>query len=210
MQNVRGDSSAHWPALLAADFFTTDVWTHRGLLTYYTAFVLELHSRRVSRAGHDDAPGQRLRDEALRGLAGDSDILRAGRFLICDRDPKWERCGRLVSRRGGCSGYPNAGAGTKLQRLCGAVRAVYHRGVSGPSAAGRAALTSCQREFVAHCHGERNRHGLGNELIQPVGLSATSGPVRAGQRMGGMLNYYYRCCVEFGRAEFSDSIKEER
>ena len=28
---------AHWPALVAADFFTTEVWTVRGLVTYYTA-----------------------------------------------------------------------------------------------------------------------------------------------------------------------------
>jgi len=27
---------AHWPALLAADFFTTEVLTVRGLVTYYT------------------------------------------------------------------------------------------------------------------------------------------------------------------------------
>ena len=38
---------AHWPALIAADFFTTEVWTMRGLVTYYTAFVIELHSRHV-------------------------------------------------------------------------------------------------------------------------------------------------------------------
>ena len=38
---------AHWPALVAADFFTTEVWTMRGLVTYYTAFVIELQSRRV-------------------------------------------------------------------------------------------------------------------------------------------------------------------
>jgi hypothetical protein len=38
---------AHWPALGAADCFTTEVWTPRGLVTYYTLFVLELQSRRV-------------------------------------------------------------------------------------------------------------------------------------------------------------------
>jgi len=32
---------AHWPALVAADFFTTEVWTARGLVTYYTAFVMQ-------------------------------------------------------------------------------------------------------------------------------------------------------------------------
>ena len=28
---------AHWPALVAADFFRTEVWTARGLVSYYTA-----------------------------------------------------------------------------------------------------------------------------------------------------------------------------
>jgi hypothetical protein len=42
---------AHWPALVAADFFTTEVWMVRGLVTYYTLFVLELYSRRVQVLG---------------------------------------------------------------------------------------------------------------------------------------------------------------
>jgi hypothetical protein len=50
---------AHWPALLAANFFATEVWTHCGLLTYYTAFVIELHSRR-SRDRLDTASRRRL------------------------------------------------------------------------------------------------------------------------------------------------------
>jgi hypothetical protein len=37
---------AHWRALMAADFFTSEVWTGRGLVKYYTLFVIELHSRR--------------------------------------------------------------------------------------------------------------------------------------------------------------------
>ena len=39
--------AAHWGAIVAADFFTTEVWTGRGLVTYYTLFVIELASRRV-------------------------------------------------------------------------------------------------------------------------------------------------------------------
>jgi putative transposase len=33
---------AHWPALVAANFFTTEVWTGRGLATYYVAFLLDV------------------------------------------------------------------------------------------------------------------------------------------------------------------------
>jgi transposase len=38
---------AHWGAIAGADFFTTEVWTWRGLVTYYTVFVIDLASRRV-------------------------------------------------------------------------------------------------------------------------------------------------------------------
>ena len=36
---------AHWGAVAGADFFTTEVWTWRGLVTYYTAFVIDLAAR---------------------------------------------------------------------------------------------------------------------------------------------------------------------
>jgi transposase InsO family protein len=47
-------------------------------------------------------------------------------------------------------------------------------------------------EFVTHYHGERNHQGIGNELIQPLDRAIGPGRVRRRQRVGGMLNYYYR------------------
>ena len=41
--------NAHWGAIAGADFFTTEVWTAKGLVTYYTLFVLDL--ARSPRAG---------------------------------------------------------------------------------------------------------------------------------------------------------------
>jgi hypothetical protein len=38
---------AHWGVIAGVDFFTTEVWTWRGLVTYYTAFVIDLASRRA-------------------------------------------------------------------------------------------------------------------------------------------------------------------
>src|SRR5207253_4578286 len=48
--------AAHWGAIAAADFFTTEVWTLRGLVTYYTLFVMELESRRVHLVGSTPYP----------------------------------------------------------------------------------------------------------------------------------------------------------
>jgi hypothetical protein len=49
------------------------------------------------------------------------------------------------------------------------------------------------REFVAHYQSERNHQGLGNRLIIPDESHAgNGGAVRRRERLGGMLNYYYR------------------
>ena len=42
---------AHWEVLAAIDFTTVEVWTRRGLVTYYLLFVMELATRRVHLAG---------------------------------------------------------------------------------------------------------------------------------------------------------------
>jgi hypothetical protein len=47
---------ANWGKIAAADFFTTEVWTARGLVTYYTLFVLDLCTRRVHVAGSTPHP----------------------------------------------------------------------------------------------------------------------------------------------------------
>ncbi len=83
---------AHWPALVAADFFTTEVWTVRGLVTYYTVFVLELQSRRVQVIGRMPYPDEAFVIQSLRHASSETDgLLRAGCLLLCDRDPKWSR-----------------------------------------------------------------------------------------------------------------------
>jgi hypothetical protein len=38
----------HWRGLAASDFFTVEVWSWKGLLTYYVLFVLDLATRRVT------------------------------------------------------------------------------------------------------------------------------------------------------------------
>src|SRR5262252_2114300 len=48
--------NAHWGVIAGADFFTTEVWTWRGLATYYTVFVIDLASRRVHVLGSTPHP----------------------------------------------------------------------------------------------------------------------------------------------------------
>ena len=49
---------AHWSARVAADFFTTEVWTARGLVTYYVACLLDVQSRRIQVIGCTPYPNE--------------------------------------------------------------------------------------------------------------------------------------------------------
>jgi hypothetical protein len=51
------------------------------------------------------------------------------------------------------------------------------------------------QEFVVHYHHERNHQGLGNCLIVSDSVSETSGTILRRERLGGMLNYYYRAAA---------------
>jgi hypothetical protein len=52
----------------AADFFTTEVWPARGLVTYYTLFVLDLCTRRVHVVGSTPYPDGAFMAQAARRL----------------------------------------------------------------------------------------------------------------------------------------------
>ena len=81
---------AHWGAIAGADFFTTEMWTFRGLRTYYTLFVLDLKSRRVQIVGSTRNPDAAFMAQAARRLTDAVDgFLTGHRALICDRDGKW-------------------------------------------------------------------------------------------------------------------------
>jgi putative transposase len=62
---------AHWGVIAGADFFTTEVWTWRRLVTYYTVFVIDLASRRVSILGSTPHPDELFMRQVGRSLADD-------------------------------------------------------------------------------------------------------------------------------------------
>ena len=57
-----------------------------------TAFVIELQSRPVQVLGSTPYPDEAFVIQCLREVNAEPDaLLRAGRILVCDRDPKWSR-----------------------------------------------------------------------------------------------------------------------
>jgi transposase InsO family protein len=183
---------AHWPALVAADFFT-EVWTARGLVTYYVAFLLEVQSRRIQVIGCTPYPNEAFVIQCLRHAVGETGILSDGRLLICDRDPKWSNAVEQWLGTAGVRvvrtppGAPNCNA--YAERF---VRSIKEECLDRIVPLGERHLRRTLQEFATHYHHERNHQGLANELIERPPAHRPTGTVRRRQRAGGILNFYYR------------------
>ena len=57
---------------------------------------------------------------------------------------------------------------------------------------GEAHLRELVREYVAHYHAERPHQGLGGRLVAATSEPSGRGPLARRQRLGGVLNHYYR------------------
>ena len=58
---------------------------------------------------------------------------------------------------------------------------------------GQTSLRNAVGHWVDHYHFERNHQGLDNQLVEPAPEAGQArGEVKRRERLGGLLNYYYR------------------
>jgi transposase InsO family protein len=186
---------AHWDVMAATDFFTVEVWTPRGLVTYYVLFIIHLSTRSVHIAGVTRGPSGAFMKQVARNLTDVSDGFLSGKaFLIMDRDTKYTEEFRGYLDREGVKPVrcpvraPNCNA--FAERF---VRSIKDECLDRMILFGETSLRRVLREYVAHYHSERNHQGVGNRLLEPVNSSRlTSESIHCRERLGGMLNFYYR------------------
>ena len=185
---------AHWGAIAGADFFTTEVWTWRGLVTYYTVFVIELATRRVQIVGSTPHPNDAFMIQAARTMTAlDDGALAHCRVLICDRDRKWSAPVRHLLEESAVRVVqtpfqaPNCNA--HAERF---VRSIKEECLNRVIPLGERHFRTAMHEFVEHYHRERNHQGLDNEIIDGQPSAVDAGRIRRRQRLGGLLNYYCR------------------
>src|SRR3954463_3323327 len=78
----------HWELIVAADFFTVEVWTRRGLQRFIVLFFLDLSTRRVEIVGLASTANGLWMSQVGRKVTDAVDgILLGKRYLIHDRDP---------------------------------------------------------------------------------------------------------------------------
>jgi hypothetical protein len=92
--------SRHWDLIVAADFFTVEVWTSRGLQRYIVLFFIELSTRRVEVAGIASVANGLWMSQIARNISDTIDgLVRGKRYLIHDRDPLFTQDFQTSSQR---------------------------------------------------------------------------------------------------------------
>lgn len=76
--------------LWATDFFTTEVWTLGGRVTFYILFFIKLDTREIHIAGVTPHPNERWMKQIARNLTIEEwGVLKPGEHLIHDGDKKF-------------------------------------------------------------------------------------------------------------------------
>ena len=175
-----------------------EVWTRRGLQRFILLFFIELSTRKVEIVGMAPAANGLWMLQIGRNVTDAVDgILNGKRYLIHDRDPLFTaEFLRMLADVGVKSvklppRSPNLNA--HAERF---VRSIQESCLKRVILFGESSLRKGIHELVVHYHSERNYQGLGNRLIIPDEFHAgNGGAIRRRERLGSMLNYYYRAAA---------------
>jgi putative transposase len=185
----------HLALLAGTDFFTAEVLTLRGLVTYYVLFFIHLESRRVDIAGLAVHPNEPWMKQIARNVTMEGcGVLRDCRYLLHDRDTKYTRSFRAIIASGGVEPLALPARSPNLNAYAERwVRSVKEECLSKVILFGERSLRRALIDYVEHFHVERNHQGKGNVLLFPRDTDRRrEGPVRCRERLGGLLRYYHQ------------------
>jgi transposase InsO family protein len=182
--------------LVATDFFTAEVWTTAGLVTYYVLFFIHLASRKVHVAGITPQPDERWMVQIARNVTmAEWGFLSPGQYLIHDRDGKYCPTFQQLIDATGVKRVPLPPRSPNLNAYAERwVRSVKEECLSHLILFGERALQHALTEYVAHFHWERPHQGRGNVVLIPAPRQARvcPSPLQCRERLGGLLTYYDR------------------
>ncbi len=188
---------SHKDVLAATDFFSVEVWTMQGLVTYYVLFFIHLSTRKVEIAGITAHPNEDWMKQIARNVTmTDWGFLSGTRYLLHDRDGKYCPAFLEILKASGVKPLalparsPNLNAFAE-RWIRGAKDEVVNRLIFfGPKS-----LLRALDNYVAHFHHERNHQGIDNVIPLPRTtdrIGATDGKIVRHQRLGGLLSSYRR------------------
>ena len=183
----------HRKLIAAADFFTNEVWTTRGLVRHFTLFVIDIATRCVQVARTTANPTSSWMEQIARNLTDCNEGLLTGkRLLVVDRDAKYSPRVRSILESSGVevlfTSYLAADMNAYAERF---VRSIKSERLDQLIFLGREALVRASAEYATHYHDGRSHQEIGNVLISGTRVQ-TKGIVDINEELGGLLKCHDR------------------
>ena len=188
---------AHTEVLAAVDFFTAEVWTVGGLVTYYVLAFMRIASREVFIAGITTSPDSVWMEQMARNVTqADTGFLSACRYLLHDRDTKFCAGFDALLESVGIQAMVLPPRSPNLNAHCERwIRSVKTEVLSKMILFGEVSLRHCLDNYLCHYHGERNHQGKENVILFPAPadrIGEPTGEIHTCERLGGLLKFYHR------------------
>ncbi len=210
----------HWESLTATDFFTWEVLTPFGLVTYYVLFFIRLKDRKVHIAGVTTNPNENWMRQMARNLTdpetgflvsqasksknipsgetipGELKGIKSDLILLHDRDGKYTAHFDRILNETSIETMelppesPNLNA--YAERF---VRTIKEQCLSRLIITSEESLRKAIKDYIEFYHHERSHQGIGNIIPFPRpedNVGGSEGKIIKRSRLGNLLNSYFR------------------
>jgi transposase InsO family protein len=183
--------------MAATDFFTAEVLTWKGPITYYVLFFIHLETRRICVSGITRHPDQEWMEQQARAVTLEEwGFLAKHKYLLQDRDAKFCTSFRQLIETDGRKTIVLPARSPNLNAYAERwVRSVKEECLSRFILFGERSLRRALQQYSAHYHEERNHQGRQNLLLflrPSAGACKAEGTIRCRERLGGLLKFYDR------------------
>ena len=133
-------------------------------------------------------------DDAGAGAFAEDGFLNSKKCVLMDRDSKFCSALRDFLKNEGTQPIRlpprSPGLNAQIERF---VMSIKEECLCRMIFFGERSLRRAVQQFLIHYHGERNHQGLENKIIEANDdIGRVTGDIECRERLGGMLNYYYR------------------
>ena len=184
---------SHMETLYATDFFTEEVWTSSGLVTFYCLFFIHISTRRIYIAGHTPHPNCEWVSQQARNFSMHLESTsHSCTHVIHDRDASFSPLASVLCAEGikivkTPRRAPNANA--FAERFVREARTTLDKLVL----VGERSLHHALKSIEKHHNQQRPHQGIGNMI--PDGYAYPEEPclpenVESHPSLGGLLNHY--------------------
>ena len=187
----------HLDVLAATDFFTAEVWTGAGLITYYVLLFIRVNTRQVYIGSITPHPTEAWMRQVARNVTMDQvGFLSGCRYLLQDRDTKFTHGFGQILAAAGVEAVRLPPRSPNLNAVAERwVRSVREECLAHLILFGERSLRHALDAYILHHQQERNHQGKANVILFPQTadrVGEADGSIAVRERLGGRLKFYYR------------------